>query len=74
MTTLEITRFRIFDSYHQSRKFEADTLVEIWDWLSKHGDIENYFIDDVVDDIEVTADDFMAAWENGERPKDLQMF
>ena len=34
----------------------------------------NYYITCNIDDIEVSADDFLKAWKDGERPGDLQMF
>ena len=68
-------RFRIFDADMQSLVGKYETTQQVYETL-KDLDLEDcrYFIDDTIDDIEVGADEFVQAWEFGERPQDLQMF
>lgn len=68
-------RFRIFNSDMQSMVGKYDTTEEVYSALKTldHG-LAYYFVDCTVDDIEVPADEFMEAWERGERFEDLQFF
>lgn len=71
-----VKRFRVFNTEYQTRVFEADTTNEVADFFSKQDvtTLEEFFVDCVIDDIEVTANDFMEVWNEGERPGDLQFF
>lgn len=70
-----IKRFRIFDADGQQLIGKYDTTEEVYNaGLQLDRGLAYYFIDCVVDDIEVPLDDFMAVWEDGERPEDLQFF
>lgn len=72
---MKIKRFRIFDADSQSLVGKYDTTEEVYNALKSldHG-LGYYFVDCVADDIEVPADEFMEAWERGERFEDLQFF
>lgn len=71
----EIKRFRIFNSDEQILVGKYATTLEAYGAMKKlnHG-LAHYFIDDVVDDIEVSSDEFIEAFERGEHPIDLQRF
>lgn len=70
-----IKRFRIFNADEQFLLGKYHTTEECYNALKKV-DIESctYIIECVADDITVSADDFISAWEHGERPLDLQPF
>lgn len=55
-------------SKHETTEQVYSTLLKLDTSLNR------YFITDVYEDIEVDADDFVQAWQDGERPGDLQMF
>lgn len=69
-------RFRILN-HDQSRSvvYKCETTQEVYEYLLKQDrGLNRFIIECVVDDMEVEADEFMTAWEEGERPGDLQMF
>lgn len=66
-------RFRIFDIENQSCPAKFDTTEECYKFL-KDKDRENFFVDCVIDDIEVDAERFCEAFDDGELPGDLQFF
>lgn len=69
-------RFRILNQRDGFVEFKAETTQEIFDQLNTKLDtaLESYMIDDVIDDIEVSDIDFLAAFYDGECPGDLQFF
>lgn len=36
--------------------------------------LNTYYVDCLIDDIQITADELLQVWEEGERPQDLQFF
>lgn len=67
-------RFQVFTP-DRTKVYKADTLQQIVEWLlTKDMSLEEYWIEDLKDDIEVIADELLSAWNEGERPRDLQMF
>jgi hypothetical protein len=70
----QVKRFRVFDIENQSCPARFDTTIECYNWLKDKDNLDDYFIDCVVDDITVMADDFCNAFNEGERPTDLQFF
>lgn len=79
-------RFRVFDIEREVMFCKRDTLMECVIALQSNWSIYktrvseggspslDFMIDDVQDDIEVNWVDLMEAWDEGERPEDLQMF
>jgi hypothetical protein len=70
-------RFKIIDPSGRTEKTKYDTIKEVVaDLLSSNRDLslKNYYVECSVDDIEIEADELIAAWKEGERPEDLQMF
>lgn len=83
---MKTKRFRVFDIEEQKLICKCDTVAECVSklqkfWLQFKADPSNggspyldFMIDDVQDDIEINWVDLMNAWDDGERPEDLQMF
>jgi hypothetical protein len=70
-------RFKIVDPSGRTENTRHSTIKEVVDdLLSKKRDLslQRYYVEDSVDDIEIEADELVAAWREGERPEDLQMF
>lgn len=70
-------RFRIIDPSGRRETTKHDTIIEVIKELNSSScnlSLQNYFIDCVIDDIEISADELLEAWRDGERPEDLQMF
>lgn len=70
-------RFKIIDSSGRTENSRYDTIKEIvTDLQSNKRDLslQSYYVEDLEDDIEITADELLQAWNEGERPEDLQMF
>jgi uncharacterized UBP type Zn finger protein len=70
-------RFKIIDPSGRTESTRHNTIKEVVDdLLSSKRDLslQNYYVECLVDDIEIEADELIAAWKKGERPKDLQMF
>lgn len=69
-------RFKLWDIENQVSKFSTDVLPECVEEIKKIDSLlwNEFFIEDTIDDIEINAEEFMEAWERGERPEDLQMF
>lgn len=82
----EIKRFRVFDIDAQKKIGQFDSVAEcvtiltpLWKTSKKlpsdgGNPFLDFMIDDVHDDIEINWAELMEAWEEGERPEDLQMF
>lgn len=75
MVTQKIKRFRIFD-YERYILFKGTTTRECYDFIKNKLDLRFgvYWIEDVVDDIELPVREFFEAFEEGECPGDLQFF
>jgi len=70
----EVQKFRIRE-YQGQIVYRCDTLRQVEQWLfSRDMGLEKYYVEDVVDDIEVDADEVLEAWREGERYEDLQGF
>jgi len=70
-------RFKIIDQSGRTENTRYNTLKEVVeDLLSTKRDLslQNYYVECSVNDIEIEADELIAAWNEGERPEDLQMF
>jgi hypothetical protein len=70
-------RFKIVDPSCRTENSRYDTIKEIVaDLQSNKRDLslQSYYVEDLEDDIEITADELLQAWNEGERPEDLQMF
>ena len=72
-------RFRIWLSNGIQRTTEArfDTISEVIRWCQDNEEkamLDPYWVECLVDEIEVQTDELMEAWARGERPEDLQMF
>jgi len=67
-------RFQVFTP-DRTKVYKCDTLKQVVEWLkTKDMGLEEYWVEDLKDDIEVIADELLSAWKDSERPKDLQMF
>ncbi len=70
-------RFKIIDPSGRIENTRHKTIKEVVeDLLSNKRDLslQNYYVECLVDDIEIEADELITAWNEGERPEDLQMF
>lgn len=69
-----VMRFQIF-SGARDKMYKCDTLQQAIDWLlTRDMGLEEFWVEDLKDDIEVNADDILAAYREGERYEDLQGF
>lgn len=69
--------FKIIDPSGRTKNTEYNTIKEVVeDLLSSKRDLslQKYYVECCIDDIEIEADELIAAWNKGERPEDLQMF
>ncbi len=70
-------RFKIIDPSRRTENTRYASIKEVVsDLLSskRYLSLQNYYVECSVDDIEIEADELIAAWKEGERPEDLQMF
>lgn len=70
-------RFKIVDPSGRTENSRYDTIKEIISDLQsdkRELSLQNYYVEDLEDDIEIEADELLKAWQKGERPEDLQMF
>lgn len=70
-------RFKIIDPSGRTENTRHNTIKEVVDdLLSSKRDLslQKYYVECLVDDIEIEADELISAWKEGERPEDLQMF
>lgn len=66
-------RFKVKNS--NSTIARVDTLLEAVEVLRlPANEYENLYVEDVIDDIEVSGDEILAAFASGEAPGDLQYF
>ena len=72
-----IKRFKIIDPSGRTGDTRYDSIKEVVrDLKSSKRDLslQSYFVEDLEDEIEISADELLEAWGQGERPEDLQMF
>ena len=71
---IDVLRFRIY-APDRTLMIKRSSIESVIEWLkTRDMGLETFQIEDVYDDIEVSADDLLQAWAEGERPEDLQMF
>lgn len=73
----KIPRFRVIDPSGRTETSAYDTISEVVkDLQSNKRDmsLQQYYVECLIDDIQIPAEDLLEAWEEGERPEDLQMF
>lgn len=69
-----MTRFRILNA-DRNVVFKAHTTKQCYEFLLKQDmGLHVFDVEDIKDDIEIDADEFMQAFRDGERPEDLQFF
>jgi uncharacterized UBP type Zn finger protein len=74
---IKMKRFQIIDPSGRTENTKYNSIKEIVsDLLSNKRDmsLQNYYVECLIDDIEIEADELIKAWNEGERPEDLQMF
>lgn len=70
-------RFRIIDPSGHFETTKHDTILEVIKELDQRRDnvcLDTYYVECLIDEIEINADELISAWLDGERPEDLQMF
>jgi len=70
-------RFKIIDPSERTENTRHSTIKQVVDdLLSDKRDLslQNYYVECLIDEIEIEADELIKAWNEGERPEDLQMF
>ena len=70
-------RFKIIDPSGMRETTRHETILEVVKELNSSScdlSLQSYYVECVIDDIEISADELLEAWNNGERPEDLQMF
>jgi hypothetical protein len=70
-------RFKIIDPSGRRRTTSHNTILEVINELNSSScDLlwQTYYIECTIDEIEITSDELLNAWKDGERPEDLQMF
>jgi hypothetical protein len=69
--------FKIIDPSGRTENTRYNTIKEVVaDLLSTKRDLslQNYYVECSVDEIEISSDELIEAWLDGERPEDLQFF
>jgi len=72
-----MNRFKLIDPSGRTENKTFKTIKEVVkELLSENRDasLQKYFIQCLIDDIEIDSDELLMAWKDGERPEDLQMF
>jgi hypothetical protein len=70
-------RFKIIDPSGRIGDKRCNSITEVVDYLlsGKYDlSLQKYYVECLIDDIEIDADELILAWNEGERPEDLQMF
>jgi len=70
-------RFKIIDPSGRTENTRHNTIKEVVEDLlstKRNLSLQNYYVECLVDDIEIEADELIAVWSEGERPEDLQFF
>jgi hypothetical protein len=72
-----IIRFKITDPSGRTETSRYETIREVVDDLKSNKrdtTFQTYHIEDMADEMEIDSDELLKAWDQGERPEDLQMF
>ena len=70
-------RFKIVDPSGRTEKTRYSTLKEVVDDLKSNKrdmSLQTYYVECLIDDIEIDADELIDAYNRGETPEDLQFF
>jgi hypothetical protein len=70
-------RFKITDPSGRTENCRYTTIEEVVaDLTSSKRDLslQTYYVECLMDEIEIEADELLEAWRRGERPQDLQFF
>jgi len=70
-------RFRIIDPSCRTENTKHNTIADVIEDLQsdmRDLSLQTYYVEDLEDDMEISADELLEAWNDGERPEDLQMF
>ena len=70
-------RFKIIDPSGRTENTRYSTIKKVVDdLLSSKRDLslQIYYVECLVDEIQIQSDELITAWKEGERPEDLQMF
>ena len=73
----KMSRFKIIDPSNRRETTSHSTIPEVIKELKSNScDLswQTYYIECIIDEIEITSDELLNAWKDGERPGDLQMF
>jgi len=73
----KMKRFKIIDPSGHTENTRHNTIEEVVnDLLGKGRDmsLQTYYVNCLIDEIEIEADELISVWLEGERPDDLQMF
>lgn len=70
-----LKRFHVVDGEdHDNVRCKHETLRQVYDYLKGEDKPTDVDIKDIHDDITIQAEQLYEAWDEGERPEDLQMF
>jgi len=70
-------RFKIIDPSGRTENSRHNTIQEVVSDLQSNKrdlSLQNYYVEDSEEDMEICADELLEAWNKGERPEDLSMF
>jgi hypothetical protein len=70
-------RFKIVDPSGRTENTRYSTIKEVVDDLKsskRDMSLQTYYVECLVDDIEIEADELIEAYDRGETPEDLQFF
>jgi hypothetical protein len=70
-------RFKITDPSGRTENTVFSTIKEVINDLKsskRDMSLQTYYVECLIDDIQIEADELITAWNSGERPEDLQMF
>lgn len=70
-------RFKIIDPSERTKNTRYDSIEEVVkDLKSSKRDLslQTYYVECLVDEIEIEANELIKVWDEGERPQDLQFF
>jgi len=73
-----LKRFKVTtDPNGRTETTRYDTLKEVIDYLQSSKcdlSLQRYYVECLIDEMEIEADELLKYWNEGERPEDLQMF
>lgn len=70
-------RFKIIDPSGRTENTTHETIKDVVNDLQSNNrdlSLQTYYVECLNDEIEIEADELLKAWNEGERPEDLQMF